>query len=158
MELMHENFVIQIFLMVVDVTTLKMAGSQWSYKRKIQPDALGKVNRVKEIRRKAKDGLKITDNGIMWGRKFHESQVWGEEKDLWGKFETEGREQLWSGWEGNEKCGQATSQILGPPGTDFSLSRLQDRRGRLEECRKSWMMKKKFDKINFAVKSSYNLK
>ena len=30
---------------------LKMAGSQWSYRRKVQQDALGKVNRVKEIRR-----------------------------------------------------------------------------------------------------------
>ena len=39
--------------------TLEMAGSQWSYGRKVQQDALGKVNRVKEIRRRGKDGLKI---------------------------------------------------------------------------------------------------
>ena len=32
----------------------------------------GKVNRVKEIRRIEKDGLKITDNSIVWGRKCHE--------------------------------------------------------------------------------------
>ena len=41
------------------LTTLKMAGSQSSYKRKVQQDALGKVNRVMEIRRRGKDGLKI---------------------------------------------------------------------------------------------------
>ena len=35
---------------------------------KIQQDALRKVNRVKEIRRKEKEGLKITDNIIMSGR------------------------------------------------------------------------------------------
>ena len=29
---------------------------------KIQQDALGKVNRVKEIKRREKDGLKLTDN------------------------------------------------------------------------------------------------
>ena len=28
-------------------------------------DALGKVNRIKEIRRREKDGLKITNNSIM---------------------------------------------------------------------------------------------
>ena len=32
-------------------TTLKMAGSQWSYRRKVQQDALGKVKRVKEMRK-----------------------------------------------------------------------------------------------------------
>ena len=32
---------------------------------KNQQDALGKVNRVKEIKRREKDGLKITDNSIM---------------------------------------------------------------------------------------------
>ena len=36
--------------------------------RKIQQDALGKVNSVKEIRRRENDGLKITDNMIMRGR------------------------------------------------------------------------------------------
>ena len=41
------------------LTTLNMTGSQWSYRRKVQQDALGKVNRVKEIRRRGKDGLKI---------------------------------------------------------------------------------------------------
>ena len=48
-----------LFLFLFDVTTLKMAGSQWSYRRKVQQDALGKVNRLKEIRRRGKDGLKI---------------------------------------------------------------------------------------------------
>ena len=47
------------------LTTLNMVGSQWSYRRKAQQDALGKVNRVKEIRRRGKDDLKITDNSIM---------------------------------------------------------------------------------------------
>ena len=31
-------------------------------RRKIQQNALGKVNRIKEIRRREKDGLKIADN------------------------------------------------------------------------------------------------
>ena len=44
------------------LTTLRMAGSQCSYRRKVQQDALGKVNRVKEISRREKDGLKITEN------------------------------------------------------------------------------------------------
>ena len=39
----------------VGITTLKMA----SYRRKVQHDAMGKVNRIKEIRRIEKDGLKI---------------------------------------------------------------------------------------------------
>ena len=41
------------------LTTLKKAGSQLSFRRKVQQDALGKVNRVKEISRRGKDGLKI---------------------------------------------------------------------------------------------------
>ena len=41
------------------LTTLKVAGSQLSYRRKVQQDALGKVSRVKEITRRGKDGLKI---------------------------------------------------------------------------------------------------
>ena len=36
--------------------TLKMTGRQGSYRRQ---DALGKVKRVKEIRRRGMDGLKI---------------------------------------------------------------------------------------------------
>ena len=51
--------------MVVDVTTLKIARKPVSYRRKIQQDALGNVNRVKEIRRRELDGLKITDKIIM---------------------------------------------------------------------------------------------
>ena len=50
-------------LLLFDVTTYKMARKP--YKRKIQQDALGKVNRVKEIRRRGKDGLKLTDNSIL---------------------------------------------------------------------------------------------
>ena len=46
---------------VIRVTTLKMAGSQWSYRRKVQQNALAKVDRVKEIRRRGKNSLKITD-------------------------------------------------------------------------------------------------
>ena len=41
------------------LTTLKMTGNKRSYRRKVQQDTLGKVNRVKEIRRRGKDGLKI---------------------------------------------------------------------------------------------------
>ena len=50
-----------------DVTTLKMAMKpvKLQNKRKIQQDALGKVNRVKEIRIREKDGLNRTDNSIL---------------------------------------------------------------------------------------------
>ena len=51
-------------MVVVDVTTLKMARKPVKIQRKVQQDALGKVNRVKEIRRREKDGLKITYNSI----------------------------------------------------------------------------------------------
>jgi len=37
---------------VVDVTTLKMARKTVKLQRKVQQDALGKVNRAKEIRRR----------------------------------------------------------------------------------------------------------
>ena len=50
---------------MVDVTTLKMARKPVKLQKKIQQDAPGKVNRVKEIRRRGKDGLKITDNSVM---------------------------------------------------------------------------------------------
>ena len=46
----------------VDVTTLKMARKPVKIQMKVQQDALGKVNRVKEINRRGKDGLRITDN------------------------------------------------------------------------------------------------
>ena len=39
-----------------------MARKPVKIQRKVQQDALGKVNRVKEIRRRGKDDLKITDN------------------------------------------------------------------------------------------------
>ena len=41
----------------VDVRILKMARKPVKLQRKIQQDALGKVNRVKEIKRREKDGL-----------------------------------------------------------------------------------------------------
>ena len=47
---------------LVDVTTLKMARKPVKIQRKVQQDALGKVNRMKEISRREQDGLKITDN------------------------------------------------------------------------------------------------
>ena len=47
-----------------------MQGSQWSYRSKIHQDALGKVNRVKEIRRREKDGSKINDNKHYVRKKF----------------------------------------------------------------------------------------
>ena len=54
-----ERFFRLASLVVVDVNNLKKAWSQWSYRRKVQQDALGKVNRVKENRIRRKDGLKI---------------------------------------------------------------------------------------------------
>ena len=48
-------------VLVVDVTTLQMARKPV----KILKENPGKVNRVKEIRRREKDGLMITDNSIM---------------------------------------------------------------------------------------------
>ena len=47
---------------VVDVTTLKMARKPVKLQKKIQQDALREVNRMKEISRREKDCLKITDN------------------------------------------------------------------------------------------------
>ena len=41
------------------LTTSKMARKPVKLQKKVQQDALGKVNRVKEIRRREKDGLKI---------------------------------------------------------------------------------------------------
>ena len=52
-------------VVVVDVRTIKMARKPVKLQRKIQQDAPGEVNRGKEIRRREKDGLKITDNSIM---------------------------------------------------------------------------------------------
>ena len=71
-----------------NVDVVRCHGSQWNYRSKIEQDALGKLNRVKEIRRREK----VTDNSIMWGRKCHESKVWGEGEGLWDKFGTEGKE------------------------------------------------------------------
>ena len=52
-------------VVVVDVKTLRMARKPVKMiRRKVQQDALGKVNRLKEIRRREKDGLKITDNSF----------------------------------------------------------------------------------------------
>ena len=48
-------------MVVVDVNNLKNGRKPV----KLQKDALGKVNRVKEISRRGKDGLKITDNNIV---------------------------------------------------------------------------------------------
>ena len=50
---------------VVDVTTLKMARKPAKIQKKNQQDALGKVNREKEISRSEKEGLKITDNSFL---------------------------------------------------------------------------------------------
>ena len=47
------------------LTTLKNGRKPVKLQKEIQQDALGKVNRVKEIRRRGKDGLKITDNSIL---------------------------------------------------------------------------------------------
>ena len=52
-------------VVVVNVTTLKMAGKPVKIQRKVQQDALGEVNKIKEIIIREQDGLKITDNSIM---------------------------------------------------------------------------------------------
>ena len=57
----HAHFAATL-VVVVDVTTLKMARKPVKIQRKVQQDALGKVNRVNEIMRREQDGLKITDN------------------------------------------------------------------------------------------------
>ena len=45
---------------MVNVNNLKNGKeASLSHRRKVKQDALGKVNRVKEIRRRGKDGLKI---------------------------------------------------------------------------------------------------
>ena len=51
--------------MVVDVTTLKMTRKRVKFHKENPAGYAGKVNRVKEMRRRKKDGLKITDNSIM---------------------------------------------------------------------------------------------
>ena len=55
-------------LVVVDVNNLKNGRKPVKIQKKVQQDALGKVNRVKEIRRREYDGLNITDDSIMRGR------------------------------------------------------------------------------------------
>ena len=71
-------------------------------REKIQQDALGKVHRVKEIRRE-KDCLKITDNSIMWGEgRVCEVSLEQRGGSSYGK--------------GMRSCGPTTSQILGPLG------------------------------------------
>ena len=52
-------------VVVVDVNNLKNGRKPVKLQRKVQQDALGKVNRVKEIRIRRKDGLKTTDNSIL---------------------------------------------------------------------------------------------
>ena len=46
-------------MVVVDVNNVKSGRKSVKLQKKFQQDALGKVNRVKEIRRRRKDGLKI---------------------------------------------------------------------------------------------------
>ena len=46
-------------VVVVDVNNLKNGRKPVKLQRKVQQDALGKVNKVKEIRRRGEDGLKI---------------------------------------------------------------------------------------------------
>ena len=45
-------------LLLLRCHNVKNGKKVWSYRRKIQQDALGKVDRVKEIRRREKNGLK----------------------------------------------------------------------------------------------------
>ena len=70
------------------LTTLKMARSQWSYRKKVQQDAVGKVKIVKEIRRRGKDGLKINQHHFV-------------RKKVWNRGE--GVVMDWRGRERNEK-------------------------------------------------------
>ena len=53
---------------MVDVTTLKIPRKPVKIQRKVQQDALGKVNRIKEI--KERTVYRLTDNSILWGRKI----------------------------------------------------------------------------------------
>ena len=48
-----------LMVVVVDVNNLKNGRKPVKLRRKVHQDALGKVNRVKEIRRRGKDDLKI---------------------------------------------------------------------------------------------------
>ena len=92
------------------LTTLKMAGSQWSYRRKVQQDALGEVNRVKEIRRRRKDGLKINRYQLFVRQKV--SRVVGEGVVM---------DRVGGKWEA--VVFPTTSQILGPPGSWLLLGK-----------------------------------
>ena len=56
---------------MVNVTTLKMARKPVKLQMKVQQDALGKVNRIKENRRRELDGLKITDNKHYVRKNWH---------------------------------------------------------------------------------------
>ena len=60
-------------MVVVDGTTLKMAGKP--VQRKVQHDALGKVNRVTEIRRRGKDDLKINRQQLFVRKKVSRAVV-----------------------------------------------------------------------------------
>ena len=51
--------------MVVDVATLKIARKPVKLQKENPAGCAEKVNRVKKIRRREKDGLKITENSIM---------------------------------------------------------------------------------------------
>ena len=52
-------------LLLFDVTTLKMARTPVKLQKENRAGCAGKVNRVKENRRREKDVLKITGNSIM---------------------------------------------------------------------------------------------
>ena len=98
-----------------------MAGSQWSYRRNVQQDALGKVNRVKEIRRRGKNGLKINRQQPLVRKKVSRavSVRW---REVWEGGEGVVMERVVGEWEAVVL--PTTSQILGPPWKGFCLPQL----------------------------------
>ena len=96
-----------------------MARSQWSYRGKIQQDALGKVNRVKEIRRRRNDGLKINRQQLFVRKKVLRavSVRWRGGRGWEVSLRRRGRSSYGEGGRGLRSCCPTTSEYLGPPGS-----------------------------------------
>ena len=80
---------------------------------------LGKVNRVKEIRRRRKDGLKINRQQLFVRKKV--SRAVGEGEGWEESLGRRGRSSYGDGGRGLRSCCPTTSQYLGPPGSWFLL-------------------------------------
>ena len=78
--------------MVVDFNNLKNGRKPAKLRKKVQQDALGKVNRVKEIRRIRKDGLKINRQQLFVRKKVSRVVSVRGKGGVGGKFGTEGKE------------------------------------------------------------------